>query len=262
MLFLLFQNQHNAGGGDRAVIHIKAEADYQCGMKYKDIAEKYGVSLNTVKSWKQRHGWERKKGAPVKKSVHTKSKGASKGGAPKGNKNAVGNRGGPGGPLRNDKAVKHGLFQKYLPAESLEIMEQLQQSSPLDIVWENIMIQYTAIIRAQQIMFVRDRDDVTTTKIEEKGGNVWGEKWEVQQAWDKQATFLQAQSRAMATLQSLIRQYDDLLNTELATEEQRARIDVLKAKVPNKDGFDPQAQITALADLINNPAPERVIVDD
>lgn len=35
------------------------------GMKYKDIASKYGVSLDTVKSWKQRHLWNRK-------SVHTK----------------------------------------------------------------------------------------------------------------------------------------------------------------------------------------------
>nr|WP_153551913.1 sigma factor-like helix-turn-helix DNA-binding protein [Ligilactobacillus murinus] len=26
-------------------------------MKYKDIAEKYGMSLNTVKSWKSRNGW-------------------------------------------------------------------------------------------------------------------------------------------------------------------------------------------------------------
>ena len=29
-------------------------------MKYKDIAEKYGVSFNTVKSWRSRYGWVRK----------------------------------------------------------------------------------------------------------------------------------------------------------------------------------------------------------
>lgn len=39
--------------------------DYLKGMKYKDLAEKYGVTLNTVKSWKQRYSWDRK-------SVHTK----------------------------------------------------------------------------------------------------------------------------------------------------------------------------------------------
>ncbi|WP_127575270.1 phage terminase small subunit [Paenibacillus barengoltzii] len=209
-----------------AETHVLAEQDYMSGMKYKEIADKYGVSLNTVKSWKQRHGWDRKKGAHKSKRVHT-----NKGGAPPGNKNAVGNRGGPGGPPRNSKAVKHGLFRKYLPPESLEIMEQLQTRSPLDIVWDNIMIQYTAIIRAQQIMYVRDRDDKTVERVEEKSGNVIGERWEVQQAWDKQATFLQAQSRAMGTLQSLIRQYDELLKTDMATEEQQLRIKKLKGEV-------------------------------
>lgn len=50
----------------------EAEKNYLAGMKYKDIAAKYDVSINTVKSWKSRHGWQR--GAPAKKSVHTKPK--------------------------------------------------------------------------------------------------------------------------------------------------------------------------------------------
>ncbi len=41
-----------------------AEKDYMAGMKYREIAEKYGVSPETVKSWKKRHGWNRNKGAP------------------------------------------------------------------------------------------------------------------------------------------------------------------------------------------------------
>lgn len=56
----------------------QAEQDYMAGMKYKDIATKYDVSLNTVKSWKGRYGWQRgsaKKNAPTKsKMVHTKAK--------------------------------------------------------------------------------------------------------------------------------------------------------------------------------------------
>ena len=47
-----------------------AYADYLNGMKYKDIAAKYGVTINTVKSWKSRYQWSR----DDKKSVHTKSK--------------------------------------------------------------------------------------------------------------------------------------------------------------------------------------------
>ncbi|MFD1411710.1 terminase small subunit [Lapidilactobacillus gannanensis] len=54
-----------------------AEKDYLVGMKYKDIAAKYDVSINTVKSWKTRYDWQRvsnKKNAPPKKRVHTKPK--------------------------------------------------------------------------------------------------------------------------------------------------------------------------------------------
>lgn len=47
-----------------------AHIDYMAGLKYKDIAEKYNVSINTVKSWKTRYGWDRKN----KKGVHTKEK--------------------------------------------------------------------------------------------------------------------------------------------------------------------------------------------
>lgn len=54
--------------------YILAEADYVEGMKYKDIAAKYGVSINTVKSWKKRYAWSRdKKGCTQnKKGAHKK----------------------------------------------------------------------------------------------------------------------------------------------------------------------------------------------
>ena len=99
---------------------------------------------------------------------------------------------------------------------------------------------YAAIVRAQQIMYVRDKEDKTIEKVEEKDGNVIGERWEVQQAWDKQATFLKAQARAQSELRSLIKQYDELLhrNWDLASEEQRTRIEHLRAKTEQIKGSD------------------------
>lgn len=47
--------------------YILAEADYVAGMKYKDIAAKYDVSINTVKSWKKRYAWSRDKKECTKK---------------------------------------------------------------------------------------------------------------------------------------------------------------------------------------------------
>ena len=92
----------------------KARVDYMAGMKRKDIAEKYGVSINTVDSWKKRHGWS-KNGAP-QSSAPQKKLGAPFGnqnakgyGPPLGNQNAVGNNGGP--PKGNKNAVTTGEFE-------------------------------------------------------------------------------------------------------------------------------------------------------
>lgn len=61
----------------------KAEQDYIAGMKYKDIAEKYGTTINTVKSWKKRYEWSRGEGAHKTEKVCTqKRKGAPKNAAP------------------------------------------------------------------------------------------------------------------------------------------------------------------------------------
>jgi uncharacterized protein YjcR len=224
------------GGVSETQNYVLAEQDYMSGMKYKDIAEKYGVTLNTVKSWKVRYGWN-------KKSVHTKTEKVCtqkrKHGGQPGNKNAAGH----GAPKRNKNAEKYGFFSKYLPEETVSIIQEMPQD-PLDILWDQIQIAYAAIIRAQQIMYVEDRDDKTIEKVGESSGDTFSEKWEVQQAWDKQASFLSAQARAQKTLEGMINRYEELLhkNWKLATKEQKARIDALRSKIEKDD--DKPIQIT------------------
>ncbi|WP_034757768.1 phage terminase small subunit [Rossellomorea vietnamensis] len=218
--------------------YVKAENDYVKGMKYKDIAEKYGVSLNTVKSWKKRYGWSREKGAHKKKGVHPKNETR---GAPKKNKNAVGH----GAPKRNQNATSHGFFAKYLPQESLDIIESLQEKSGADMIWDQIQIQYAAIIRAQKIMFVTDKNEMIKELKKEKES--WGDgsgseekEWDFQFAWDRQATFLNAQSRAMSELRSLIKQFDDIAHIEderrLKLEQMSVSIDKTKAEITRLEG--------------------------
>ena len=211
----------------------QAKALYDKGLKLIDIANQLGIPEGTVRSWKNRYNWD----CNVAKEKRNVAK-AKKGGQP-GNKNAVGGKGGAA-PKQNKNAEKHGFFSKYLPEETFSIIQDIEKKNPLDILWENIQIAYAAIVRAQQIMYVKDHEDKTIEKIEEKEGNVIGEKWEVQQAWDKQATFLKAQARAQGELRSLIKQYDELLhsNYELATEEQKARIEQIRAKTAVISGVD------------------------
>lgn len=213
--------------------HIQAQKDYVKGMKYKDLAEKYGVSINTIKSWKKRHGWERKKGAPKEKKVHTK-----KGGQP-GNVNALGNSGGAA-PIRNQNAKTHGFYSKHMPAEAFEIMQDIQEFSPVDLLWEQIQIQFTAIVRAQKIMFVENKDEMIKELKKKKSvvsdsTDIEEEEYEFQFAWDRHATFLNAQSRAMAELRSLIKQFEGLAHEKderrLKLKQMKLNIDRTKAEV-------------------------------
>ena len=200
-------------------------------MKLKDIAADLGVSETQVRKWKNQDKWNGNVTNQMNGNVTKQKRGA-----PKGNKNAVGH----GAPKGNQNAVKHGLFSRYLPEDTREIFFSLDSEDPLDLLWDQIKLAYTAIMRAQQIMHVQDQADKTIEKVEEKDGNVIGERWEVQQAWDKQASFLQAQAKAQRELTSMIRQYEELLhkNWKLATKEQKARIEQLKAKTEQIKGAD------------------------
>ena len=116
--------------------------------------------------------------------------------------------------------------------------------APLDILWDQIQIAYAAIIRAQTIMYVKDRNDKTIEKVGEKSGKVLGEEWEVQHAWDKQGSFLQAQARAQKTLEGMINRYEELLhkNWEAASEEQKARIGKIKAQTDRLTGDNQEVE--------------------
>ena len=205
----------------------EAKELFDQGMKLIDIAKQLSVSEGTVRSWKSRYKWGN---ATLQKKKRNAAK--HRGGQP-GNKNAVGH----GAPKKNKNAEKHGFFSKYLPEETISIIRDIDEQDPLDILWGNIQIAYAAIVRAQQIMYVQDKEDLTE---EHTGSFDNGDTYNYQQAWDKQATFLKAQARAQSELRSLIKQYDELLhrNWDLASEEQRTRIEHLRAKTEQIRGSD------------------------
>lgn len=202
---------------------------YKQGMKLVEIASQLNVPEGTIRSWKNRYNWN----ATLQSNKRNVAN-RSKGGQPN-NRNAIGNDG--GAPKQNKNAESHGFFSKYLPEETFSIIQEIEKKDPLDILWENIQIAYAAIVRAQKIAYVHDREDNTIIKSGYKDGNVIGEDYLVQTAIDKQSKFMQAQARAQSELRSLIKQYDEMLhnNWELATEEQKARIAKLKADVEKND---------------------------
>jgi uncharacterized protein YjcR len=135
-----------------------AYKDYLNGMKYKDIAEKYNVSLSTVKSWKTRNNWNRKEDAPDKK-VRNGAYKKKRGGQP-GNKNAVGNSGGSA-PEGNLNAVKHGAYQTiyaaYLPEEEKAIYEQMPGEVDLEAEIKLLRLKLARILNNENLLD-EDRD--------------------------------------------------------------------------------------------------------
>ena len=223
----------------------KAKAMYLEGEKLVEIASQLNLPEGTVRRWKCTHKWDNERSDKKNERSRKRKRGAQ----PK-NQNAVGNNG--GAPEQNKNAEKFGFFSKYLPEETVSIIQEMP-TDPLDVLWDQIQIAYAAIIRAQQIMYVRDRDDKTIEKIEEKDGNVIGERWEVQQAWDKQGKFLQAQARAQSELRSLIKQYDELLHKrwDLASDEQKARIAQIKAQTDKLKGTDNEEELSRLDQVLS-----------
>ena len=216
-----------------------------------DLAEKYDIKYPTIKSRNQRQGWEKnaskdaskdakKDASKIEKDASKKigppfgSQNAKGHGAPKGNKNAVGNSGGIGGmPGERNQNFKHGFFSRIFPddPDTQEIIESIQVKSPIEVLWENIVIQYTAIARAQRLMFVKDQDDLTKVlKSSTSGEKSDSVTYELQFAWDKQAAFMSAQSRAMKTLEGLIKQYVDLTGDKGKLEIEKLKADIDRAK--------------------------------
>ncbi len=200
----------------------------------QEIADLLGEKVNNINTWRVKDKWKDYK----------------RGGAPKGNKNAVGNNG--GAPEKNQNSKIHGFYSKYYPTKIRNIIKETEDSggSLLDIQWAQIMTQWANIINSQKIMYVKNQKDLTKelkrTKVQKdnlgsaKNPDIQEvyreEEYELQFAWDKQAALLKAQSQAMGRLQSLIKQYDEMLhkNWDEATEEQKLRVEKLKVQVENE----------------------------
>lgn len=243
-----------------------------------NLAEKHNIKLGTLKSRKSREKWSRdatSKDATKTKKVATKEKQV---GAPKGNDNAKGNRGNPNPtpkfPKRNSIAEKHGFFSKFLPEETLEIMEAMNERSPADLIWGQIQIQYAAIIRAQRIMHVESKDEIIKelkkTKYDyyprskEDGGGVekavTEEEYEFQFAWERQAQLLTAQSRAIGELRSSIRQFVEMADQDderrLKLEQMQLNIDKTKAEISKLEKPDSNKQESEIAKMLRRMAGE------
>jgi phage terminase small subunit len=184
----------------------------------QEIAELLNEKINNINSWRVQDRW---------------SKRLNKVGAPFGNQNAVGNVGG-GAPQGNVNSFKYGNYSKRIPLAVKNIMEELDIEDPLEKLWRSICLQEARIIHMQEIMHVESKFDMTKeVKKTIDGESTAGVEYEIQFAWDKEANLVSTQSRAIATLAKMIKQYDEMLhaNWDVATDEQKLRVEKIKIHV-------------------------------
>ena len=102
-------------------------------------------------------------------------------------------------PEHNSHNLMHGLRSKYLHQEQIEIIEAMNGMDIVEQLWMQIEIKFSAIIRMQKIMWVKDAAD-------EKRSGV-GMFTQVAFAHERYESYIKAMSRAMGEYRSLVKQW-------------------------------------------------------
>jgi len=218
--------------------------------KLSSIAKELGLKPEMVRKWKYIDSWDERLDPKRRRK-----------GAPDGNKNAVGNKGGPGGPARNQKALKTGEFATIwldaLEDDEREILfdvetdpiTQIENAIRLLELRERRMLQ----LRAKIISGWDDTDVVSTSQLVEEDEaefNIIDHEGNVSTMSVKQPRFKEvhkvvkssnqldkvlAIEEALTRIQDKKGKFIDLLNKiemrALSDEEQKVRILKLKEEL-------------------------------
>ena len=126
----------------------ECEKLHDSGLSIAEISNRSGHAKSKLRTWKARYEWGKKKPlhATKKRYNATEENGlqstenensktnstSSNGGAPLGNKNAIGNKGGTGGPVGNRKALTTGEYETLLLSDITDESERQIVETPLD----------------------------------------------------------------------------------------------------------------------------------
>jgi hypothetical protein len=147
---------------------IKAKNLYMRSLgkkKLVDIAKELGVSPGLIRKWKSQDKWSDELSVTLPKesvtvtepkknykTVKTKVKGA-----PKGNKNAYGNKGGKGGPTGNKNALKHGAYattyRDFLEEEDQAILDAVHEELNLEGEIKLVRYKIASLLRHNETFF-------------------------------------------------------------------------------------------------------------
>jgi uncharacterized protein YjcR len=140
--------------------------------------------------------------------------------------------------LLHEEAIAHLEESKRKMEEKVSELSGLDIEDPIEKLWRTICLHEARIIYMQDIMHVKNKNDMTKElkKISDgKGGS--SKEYEIQFAWDKEANLMNTQSKSIAVLAKLIKDYNEMLhaNWDTATEEQKLRVERLRVQIQNPE---------------------------
>lgn len=215
--------------------------EHKAKISIEDIAAKLGEKVSTVKWWRKTDKWDMELFGVKNKT-----------GAPSGNLNAMQH----GLYCDDNKRSTDEFFKKYLGKSTQKVHEDSNalNIAKLDKLGHAIDILWARILASQKITEVKNKKDITKVKTKEAyGESSHTDEWEYQFAWDKENSALDVQSKAFERLSNMIKTYEVLLhsNWDLATEEQKLRIEMMRSKVNQSEGQDDKLT-KLLKELENN----------
>ena len=268
---------------------FEAEARYRAGEKIVDIAKDMGFPAGTLRRWKSTQKWDDQKKQSERSLLENepnnanarfqyddltratniknntdfssyedpeeKTKTTNRGGAPLGNKNAIGNIGGKGGPPKNKKALKTGEYEKIIFSKSTLNPEELAITTFDNCEYERqhtllktLNVREYRIMRAiQQLREIGENGTVVESFTEESSETVFtsqnrnkkGELWEgnttkqviqsnakvsqpiMKRIMELEEALTRVQSRIQKAIEVLHKMKVDEINTMLNAEKLR-----------------------------------------
>lgn len=212
---------------------------YKGKITAKEMAEKMQVSERTIKNWKSKFCWEKQlKEYKTNKKTRQRIKDVVET-IEKIEETAPFDR-------NFKKKGKKGsdIFEQYTEFfndDVMEIINYVKENEIIDMLWEQILLQYATIIRLNKIMYVKDRDDHLQV-LKKNKTNEYGEESEyaIKFATDIFTDFQNAQSKALGTLIALIKLYKELINelSDLKKQEYELKIKRIEQEVAKSSNDD------------------------
>lgn len=166
-----------------------AQKDYEAGLKYKEIAEKYDVSESTVKSWASRY-WKKDKVATKKRKKSqplSKRDATNKRGGQKNNLNAAGSS---KSHLGQQNALSHGgyssIYWDTLTDDEKELIETMPQSEEELLIDQLKLLtvnERRLMLAIKKVQYATDKDGniqdmIVDTAISTESKNYLGKQFE------------------------------------------------------------------------------------